>query len=167
MAVWLGGLAALLAALHRPAEPVPPAVVTRFSRLALTSVAVLAVTGVYQSWRGLGSWDALTSTSYGRLLVVKVVLVALLLAGAAFSRRWTTRAATARTPAGCPGLAASRSRSRCRPRKDRPRKDPPRTGRRETRRRETGRRAGRGTPSTTGACAARCSPRSRSASWCW
>ncbi|WP_443062325.1 copper resistance protein CopC [Streptomyces sp. NBC_00386] len=100
MAVWLGGLAALLAALHRPAEPVPPAVVTRFSRLALTSVAVLAVTGVYQSWRGLGSWDALTSTSYGRLLVVKVVLVALLLTGAAFSRRWTTRAATARTPAG-------------------------------------------------------------------
>ncbi|MFD5522107.1 copper resistance CopC/CopD family protein [Streptomyces sp. NPDC127066] len=102
MAVWLGGLAALLAALHRPAEPVPPAVVTRFSRLALTSVVVLAVTGVYQSWRGLGSWDALTSTSYGRLLVVKVVLVALLLAGAAFSRRWTIRAATARTPAIVP-----------------------------------------------------------------
>ncbi|WUM77654.1 copper resistance protein CopC/CopD [Streptomyces sp. NBC_00328] len=102
MAVWLGGLAALLAALHRPAGPVPPAVVTRFSRLALASVAVLAVTGVYQSWRGLGSWDALTSTSYGRLLAVKVVLVALLLAGAAFSRRWTTRAATARTPATVP-----------------------------------------------------------------
>ncbi|MFE2537732.1 copper resistance protein CopC [Streptomyces sp. NPDC059371] len=102
MAVWLGGLAALLAALHRPAEPVPPAVVTRFSRLALTSVAVLAVTGVYQSWRGLGSWDALTSTAYGRLLVVKVALVALLLAGAAFSRRWTVRPATTRTPATVP-----------------------------------------------------------------
>ncbi|MGQ4378902.1 copper resistance protein CopC [Streptomyces sp. SAS_267] len=102
MAVWLGGLAALLTALHRPAEPVAPAVVTRFSRLALVSVAVLAVTGVYQSWRGLGSWDALTSTSYGRLLVVKVALVALLLAAAAFSRRWTTRAATARTPATVP-----------------------------------------------------------------
>ncbi|MGW1963420.1 copper resistance CopC/CopD family protein [Streptomyces sp. NPDC001935] len=102
MAVWLGGLAALLTALHRPAEPVPAAVVTRFSRLALTSVAVLAVTGVYQSWRGLGSWDALTSTTYGRLLVVKVVLVALLLAGAALSRRWTARLATTRTPATVP-----------------------------------------------------------------
>ncbi|MGW3914775.1 copper resistance CopC/CopD family protein [Streptomyces sp. NPDC005070] len=102
MAVWLGGLAALLTALHRPAEPVPPAVVTRFSRLALTSVAVLAVTGVYQSWRGLGSWDALTSTTYGRLLVVKVALVALLLAGAAFSRRWTARLATTRAPATVP-----------------------------------------------------------------
>jgi copper transport protein len=94
MAVWLGGLTALLTALHRPAEPIPPAVVTRFSRLALTSVAVLAVTGVYQSWRGLGSWDALTSTSYGRLLVVKLVGVTLLLAAAAFSRRWTARLAT-------------------------------------------------------------------------
>ncbi|MET7982435.1 MULTISPECIES: copper resistance protein CopC [unclassified Streptomyces] len=104
MAVWLGGLAALLAALHRPAEPVSPSVVTRFSRLALTSVAVLAVTGVYQSWRGLGSWDALTTTSYGRLLTVKVALVALLLAGAAFSRRWTARLATAQTPATVPAV---------------------------------------------------------------
>ncbi|WP_442812176.1 copper resistance CopC/CopD family protein [Streptomyces sp. NBC_00243] len=95
MAVWLGGLTALLTALYRQAEPVPAAVVTRFSRLALTSVAVLAVTGVYQSWRGLGSWDALTSTSYGRLLVVKLCAVLLLLAGAWYSRRWTGRLATA------------------------------------------------------------------------
>ncbi|MFD6923026.1 copper resistance CopC/CopD family protein [Streptomyces sp. NPDC059944] len=118
MAVWLGGLTALLTALHRPAEPVSPAVVTRFSRLALASVAVLAVTGVYQSWRGLGSWDALTSTTYGRLLLVKLGGVALLLAGAAFSRRWTARLAAPRAavtvpagrvpvavPAGGPGGA--------------------------------------------------------------
>ncbi|MFG3147246.1 copper resistance CopC/CopD family protein [Streptomyces sp. M41(2017)] len=102
MAVWLGGLTALLSALHRPAEPVAPAVVTRFSRLALVSVAVLAATGVYQSWRGLGSWDALTSTSYGRLLLVKVAAVALLLAGAAFSRRWTARLATPRATVTVP-----------------------------------------------------------------
>ncbi|MGW1063692.1 copper resistance CopC/CopD family protein [Streptomyces aureus] len=102
MAVWLGGLAALLTALRRPAEPVPPAVVARFSRLALASVAVLTVTGVYQSWRGLGSWTALTTTSYGRLLAVKVVLVALLLAAAAFSRRWTARLADAPAPATVP-----------------------------------------------------------------
>ncbi|MEV7347086.1 copper resistance protein CopC [Streptomyces sp. NPDC093544] len=93
MAVWLGGLTALLIALYRPAEPVPAAVVTRFSRLALTSVAVLTATGVYQSWRGLGSWDALTSTSYGRILVVKLCAVLLLLAGAGYSRRWTGRLA--------------------------------------------------------------------------
>ncbi|MFE9766678.1 copper resistance CopC/CopD family protein [Streptomyces sp. NPDC005808] len=93
MAVWLGGLTALLVALHRPAEPVPAAVVSRFSRLALTSVAVLTATGVYQSWRGLGSWDALTSTSYGRILLVKLCAVLLLLAGAGYSRRWTGRLA--------------------------------------------------------------------------
>ncbi|MEV6531628.1 copper resistance CopC/CopD family protein [Streptomyces sp. NPDC048448] len=91
MAVWLGGLTALLTALYRSAEPLPAATVNRFSRLALASVAVLVVTGVYQSWRGLGSWDALTSTSYGRLLLVKLIAVLCLLAGAAYSRRWAGR----------------------------------------------------------------------------
>ncbi|WP_329366651.1 copper resistance CopC/CopD family protein [Streptomyces sp. NBC_01483] len=91
MAVWLGGLGALLTALYRSAEPLPAAVVNRFSRLALASVTVLVVTGVYQSWRGLGSWDALTSTSYGRLLLAKLVAVLVLLAGAGASRRWTGR----------------------------------------------------------------------------
>ncbi|MFG2476511.1 copper resistance CopC/CopD family protein [Streptomyces fagopyri] len=91
MAVWLGGLTALLTALYRSAEPLPAATVNRFSRLALGSVAVLVVTGVYQSWRGLGSWDALTSTSYGRILVAKLIAVLCLLAGAAYSRRWAGR----------------------------------------------------------------------------
>ncbi|MFF4566850.1 copper resistance CopC/CopD family protein [Streptomyces sp. NPDC001435] len=96
MAVWLGGLTALLTMLHRAAEPVPPAVVTRFSRLAFTSVTVLVVTGVYQSWRGLGSWNALTDTSYGRLLIAKLGAVTLLLAAAGWSRRWTARLVAAR-----------------------------------------------------------------------
>ncbi|MFJ4829792.1 copper resistance CopC/CopD family protein [Streptomyces sp. NPDC088747] len=93
MAVWLGGLTTLLTALYRTREPVPAAVVSRFSRFALGSVAVLAATGVYQSWRGIGTWDALTSTSYGRILLVKLCAVLLLLAGAWFSRRWTGRLA--------------------------------------------------------------------------
>jgi copper transport protein len=80
--------------------------VNRFSRLALASVTVLVVTGVYQSWRGLGSWDALTSTSYGRLLLAKLVAVLVLLAGAGASRRWTGRlmlaADEARTAAAVP-----------------------------------------------------------------
>ncbi|MFF3575362.1 copper resistance CopC/CopD family protein [Streptomyces mirabilis] len=106
MAVWMGGLAALLTTLYRSAEPIPAAVVNRFSRLALASVTVLVVTGVYQSWRGLGSWDALTSTSYGRLLLAKLVAVLVLLAGAGASRRWTGRlmlaADEARTAAAVP-----------------------------------------------------------------
>ncbi|MEU9634360.1 copper resistance protein CopC [Streptomyces tendae] len=88
-AVWLGGLVALLTTL-RASRPAPDAgTVARFSRTAFAAVTVLVVTGVYQSWRGLGTWEALTGSTYGRLLLAKVVLVAVLLAAAAVSRRWT------------------------------------------------------------------------------
>ncbi|MFH8533614.1 copper resistance CopC/CopD family protein [Streptomyces tendae] len=94
-AVWLGGLVALLTTL-RASRPAPDAAtVARFSRTAFTAVTVLVVTGVYQSWRGLGSWEALTGSTYGRLLLAKVVLVAVLLAVAAVSRRWTAALPTA------------------------------------------------------------------------
>ncbi|MEU2285406.1 copper resistance protein CopC [Streptomyces sp. NPDC013178] len=89
MAAWLGGLAALLVLLHRGA--LPARVAARFSRLATASVAVLAVTGVYQAWRGLGSPDALTDTTYGRLLLAKLAAVAVLLLAGLSSRRWTER----------------------------------------------------------------------------
>ncbi|WP_432194005.1 copper resistance CopC/CopD family protein [Streptomyces sp. bgisy027] len=90
MAVWLGGLTALLIALYRaPAgDRLPPAAVARFSRLALASVTVLAATGVYQSWRGLGSWEAFT-TPYGRTLALKTGAVVLMLMAASYSRHWT------------------------------------------------------------------------------
>ncbi|MEU0112610.1 copper resistance protein CopC [Streptomyces bobili] len=93
MAVWLGGLAALLTALHRSSaeDPLPSAAVARFSRLAFGAVAVLAVTGVYQSWRGLGSWDALWHTEYGRVLSFKAWTVLVVLTVAARSRRWAGR----------------------------------------------------------------------------
>lgn len=90
MSAWLGGLVALLTLLQAE-EPLPASTVARFSRLAFASVAVLTVTGIYQSWRGLGSWDVLTGTSYGRILIAKVCAVALLLVAAGFSRRWTGR----------------------------------------------------------------------------
>lgn len=94
MAVWLGGLAALLTLLHRAPSDIPAAVVARFSRLAFASVTVLVGTGVYQSWRGLGSWSAVTGTTYGHLLVLKLLAVTLLLAAARLSRRWTGRLVT-------------------------------------------------------------------------
>ncbi|WP_405654638.1 copper resistance CopC/CopD family protein [Streptomyces sp. NBC_00019] len=94
MAAWLGGLTALVVTLYRAAV-VEPATVTRFSRLAFVSVTVLVLTGVYQSWRGLGSWGALTDTTYGRLLVAKLTVVVVLLTAAGFSRLWTVRLATA------------------------------------------------------------------------
>ncbi|WP_261718874.1 copper resistance protein CopC [Streptomyces sp. FZ201] len=94
VAAWLGGLTALLVALYRSPE-LPPdgTAVRRFSALAFGSVLTLVVTGVYQSWRQLGSWSALTDTRYGQLLLVKVALVVLLVGVAWISRRWTGRLA--------------------------------------------------------------------------
>ncbi|MFE7644732.1 copper resistance CopC/CopD family protein [Streptomyces phaeoluteigriseus] len=89
MAVWLGGLTALLTLLRH--GTLPAAVAASFSRLATTSVTVLAVTGVYQAWRGLGTLDALTDTTYGRTLLAKLVAVGLLLLAGAWSRQWTGR----------------------------------------------------------------------------
>ncbi|MEU4892273.1 copper resistance protein CopC [Streptomyces sp. NPDC044780] len=97
--VWLGGLASLAATL-RAGEPIERAAVRRFSRLAFGSVVALVVTGLYQSWRQVGSWGALTDTEYGRWLLVKVGLVAVLVGIAAISRRWTGRLTDATAEAG-------------------------------------------------------------------
>ncbi|MGW2269487.1 copper resistance CopC/CopD family protein [Streptomyces yangpuensis] len=96
VATWLGGLSALLVALHK-VPGIERSAVRRFSRVAFVSVVVLAVTGVYQAWRQTGSWSALTGTEYGRLLLLKVALVAVLLGVAYMSRKWTAR--LAETPA--------------------------------------------------------------------
>ncbi|MFH9938586.1 MULTISPECIES: copper resistance CopC/CopD family protein [Streptomyces] len=95
VAAWLGGLTALLVALYRaPAgTPVEAAAVRRFSRLAFGSVVALVATGVYQSWRQLGSWSAFTDTRYGQLLLAKIALVAVMVGLASVSRRWTGRLA--------------------------------------------------------------------------
>ncbi|MFE6918042.1 copper resistance CopC/CopD family protein [Streptomyces rubiginosohelvolus] len=90
VAAWLGGLASLLVALYRTPD-IGSAAVRRFSTVAFGSVVVLAATGIYQSWRQVGSWSALTGTRYGQLLILKVGLIAVLLAVAWFSRRWTGR----------------------------------------------------------------------------
>ncbi|MFJ8073452.1 copper resistance CopC/CopD family protein [Streptomyces sp. NPDC096176] len=90
VAVWLGGLATLLTALYRSPD-VERRAVRRFSTVAFVSVVVLTATGLYQSWRQVGSWSALTGTSYGQLLLIKVGLVAVMVGVAWISRRWTGR----------------------------------------------------------------------------
>ncbi|MFF1558085.1 copper resistance protein CopC [Streptomyces sp. NPDC058279] len=95
VATWLGGLAALLVALYK-VPGIEREAVRRFSKVAFISVVVLVVTGVYQSWRQLGSWSALTGTSYGRLLLIKVALVAVLVGIAYLSRSWTARLSDSR-----------------------------------------------------------------------
>lgn len=94
MGVWLGGLITLLIVLRRRAPDaldVPASAIGRFSTLAFVAVSTLVGTGVYQSWRQVGSWEALSTTSYGRTLIVKIAAVILVLWAASFSRRWTAR----------------------------------------------------------------------------
>jgi copper transport protein len=94
MAVWLGGLAALLAVVLRPgAEPVPatadlPGLLTAWSRLAFGSVVTLVVTGTVQAVREVESPTALFVTAYGWILVAKLALVVVLLGAAGVSRVW-------------------------------------------------------------------------------
>ncbi|WP_221348833.1 copper resistance CopC/CopD family protein [Streptomyces beigongshangae] len=111
VAVWLGGLSTLLVLLYRTPS-LDPSAVSRFSRLAFGSVVVLVVTGIYQSWRQVGSWSALTGTWYGQLLMIKIGLVVVLVGVAWFSRRWTGRLlqAPAEEPVKVPvGATASRT----------------------------------------------------------
>ncbi|NHC45812.1 copper resistance CopC/CopD family protein [Motilibacter aurantiacus] len=101
MAVWLGGLATLAVVALRPprvegASPVEA--VRRFSTVALGCVAVLAVTGSWQGWLQVRSVAALTDTTYGRLLLIKVALVAGIVLVAAGSRALVRRRIPARPP---------------------------------------------------------------------
>lgn len=71
----------------QPSAVQPSAVVGVFSKVAAACVAVITVTGTYQAWRQVGSVGALFDTGYGRLILVKVALLAALVAVAAGSRR--------------------------------------------------------------------------------
>jgi copper transport protein len=75
---WLGGLVALGLALSSSGDRA--SLVRRFSNVAFVSVLVLAATGVLRALAELRSVDQLWSTGYGRLLIVKTALLALLAA---------------------------------------------------------------------------------------
>lgn len=76
--VWLGGLVALGLALVEAGDRA--ALVRRFSNIALTSVLVLALTGVIRALTELRAVSQIWSTGYGRVLIVKSALLTLLVA---------------------------------------------------------------------------------------
>jgi len=85
---WLGGLMALLVvALPGADGPRASAMFQRFSRVARLSVAALVVTGSLQALRLHTGIVTLVTTSHGRLLVLKVLLVAGMLRIADINRR--------------------------------------------------------------------------------
>ncbi len=93
-AAWLGGLLGLAVLALPAARALAPAdrvrlaagVVVRFSALALTAVALLVVTGVYRALAELGSAGEILDSGYGRALLVKLGLFAVLLTGGAYNR---------------------------------------------------------------------------------
>jgi len=112
MGIWLGGLVALLVTLlpasaSDVADDVRDAssALDRFSRLALGCVVVLVASGTVRAWQEVGSVSALTSTDYGRLLLVKVGAVAVLIAVAAVTRDALRSFRAAETPVLVPVTA--------------------------------------------------------------
>jgi copper transport protein len=99
-AVWFGGLVLLGACVLPRADVGLLRAVPRFSSVAFTAMVVIVVTGVAQSWRQLGSLQALGGTGYGHLLVGKVAVFLLLVGVAARSRVLVRRRLTARAIAG-------------------------------------------------------------------
>jgi copper transport protein len=92
-ALWLGGLALLLGFVLRGDPDEAAGVVARFSRVAFVCVAVLVLTGTFQSWRQVRELDAFTTTTYGRTLIVKLAVFAALVVVAAVSRAIVRRKA--------------------------------------------------------------------------
>jgi copper transport protein len=91
-AVWTGGLALVFVALLVAGSErwqLAATAVPRFSRLAVASVAVLITAGVVNAYEELDSWSELWTTTYGRLLLVKLSLVVPLLALGAYNNRYS------------------------------------------------------------------------------
>ena len=61
-------------------------IVSRFSNLAWISLAGVILSGVYNAWLEVGSFGALWETSYGRALIVKLLLLLVLIILGAFNR---------------------------------------------------------------------------------
>jgi copper transport protein len=106
--LWIGTLAVLAGAgLTRDGMDLDEVIVTvrRFSPLALTSAAVIAVSGGVAAWAHLGVLSALWTTGYGRMLLIKLAIVGLVLAAGAYNWRQLTPRLNARAPAARPTFA--------------------------------------------------------------
>jgi putative copper export protein len=96
-ALWAGGLMALSRALRLTTREwsQPRAwtmvIVNRFSRLALVSVALLGITGLYQGWIHVGSFTTLVNTDYGKVLLLKTLLFTLMVSFGALNFLSTRR----------------------------------------------------------------------------
>lgn len=95
MAVWLGGLAALLFVVPRATRELEPgdrgrllaAVLSRFSQVALISVLAILLTGLGQAYAYVRHLDNLVETGYGRAVLIKFCLLMVVIGIGAYNRR--------------------------------------------------------------------------------
>lgn len=96
MSVWVGGLAALVLLLPVATRGIAGAAdrtsilvdfLLRFSTVALVSVIVIAASGTIQAIVEVNSFPALVETAFGRAVLIKIVLFAILVALGAKNRR--------------------------------------------------------------------------------
>jgi copper transport protein len=88
VAAWLGGLVLLVASILPGGHARLHEVVPRFSQVAFGAMVVIVVTGALQSLRAVDGLDALLTSEYGHLLLLKLVAFGVLLAVASISRAW-------------------------------------------------------------------------------
>jgi copper transport protein len=113
VSVWVGGLFSFLGGM-RNIQHLEPGIRTKFTSiliphfttLALASVGVLTLSGVYSAILRIGTLHALTDTDYGRALLVKLAIALLMILIGAVNIFITTplMRRAAGQPAGSPGL---------------------------------------------------------------
>ncbi len=90
VSIWMGGLVSLLLlgslSFDEQTKVGGIQIVHRYSRLATWTLPVAVATGVVQSWQLLGGFSEITNSSFGRLLLVKVLGVVLIVVLAVFAR---------------------------------------------------------------------------------
>jgi uncharacterized membrane protein len=86
---WVGGLAAVLLVVRDIAPEERHAAARRFSVVAGFAIAIVAVTGAVRAIAEVGTLGALVSTDYGRILVIKSVLIVVLASLGATNHFWS------------------------------------------------------------------------------
>jgi copper transport protein len=91
VSVWVGGLGllAMVGLSARRGHRMPWEVLPRFSQWALAAVAAIVISGCFAAWREIGSIHNVTTTTYGRLVLAKAILLAAIVLIASWSRRLT------------------------------------------------------------------------------
>jgi copper transport protein len=86
--LWAGGLVIVLVAVLPAADAATAwSVTSRFSQIAFASVVTLVATGTFMAWRQGVALRHPIATDYGTLLVIKIAVVASMVAAGAMSRQ--------------------------------------------------------------------------------